>query len=171
MLAAQEVLNAASIRSDKVKNLKTPLQTQKSGVQKENTEQPAALPPDAKAMEWQKKNDWFGQDEEMTSLALGLHEKLVKQNGIAYATTDEYYDRIDKTIRKRFPEHFDSDDVVADTKESAKTKSSAVVAPVTRTTSSKKVRLNTSQINLAKKLGLTPEQYAKELIRLENQNG
>ena len=111
------------------------------------------------------------RDTALNAAGLGLHEKLVKQNGIAYATTDEYYDRIDKTIRKRFPDHFDSDDVVADTKESAKTKSSAVVAPVTRTTSSKKVRLNTSQINLAKKLGLTPEQYAKELIRLENQNG
>ena len=167
MLAAQEVLNAASIRSDKVKNLKTPLQTQKSGVQKENTEQPAALPPDAKAMEWQKKNDWFGQDEEMTSLALGLHEKLVKQNGISYAATDEYYTVINDTMRKRFPENFNSDDVNVETK----VKSSAVVAPVTRTTSSKKVRLSTSQINLAKKLGLTPEQYAKEMIRLESKNG
>ena len=119
-------------------------------------------------MEWQKKNDWFGDDEEMTSLALGLHEKLVKQNGVAYATTDEYYDRINKTIRKRFPEHFEQSDDENVTKE--KTKPSAVVAPVTRTTSSKKVRLSTSQVNLAKKLGLSPEQYAKELIRLENQN-
>ena len=171
IVEAQALLNDASIRSDKIKSAVAPLQTNKDDVQKDNVRQPAALPPDAKAMEWQKKNDWFGDDEEMTSLALGLHEKLVKQNGVAYATTDEYYDRIDKTIRKRFPEHFDSDNVAADTKESAKTKSSAVVAPVTRTTSSKKVRLNTSQINLAKKLGLTPEQYAKELIRLENKNG
>jgi len=167
MLAAQEVLNAASIRSDKVKSLKTPLQKEESSVQKENTAQPAALPPDAKAMEWQKKNDWFGQDEEMTSLALGLHEKLVKQNGISYATTDEYYTVINDTMRKRFPENFNSDDVNVETK----VRSSAVVAPVTRTTSSKKVRLSTSQINLAKKLGLTPKQYAEELIRLESKNG
>ena len=108
-----------------------------------------------------------GDDEEMTSLALGLHEKLVKQNGVAYATTDEYYSVINDTMRKRFPENFDSDEANAGTK----LKSSAVVAPVTRTTSSKKVRLSTSQINLAKKLGLTPEQYAKEMIRLENKNG
>ena len=55
--------------------------------------------------------------------------------------------------------------------EAIKPKPTAVVAPVTRTTSSKKVRLSTSQVNLAKKLGLTPEQYAKEMIRLENKNG
>ena len=107
----------------------------------------------------------------MTSLALGLHEKLVKQNGVGYATTNEYYTRIDETMRKRFPENFELDDNTESTKETVKTKPSAVVAPVTRTTSSKKVRLSTSQINLAKKLGLSPEQYAKELIRLENQNG
>ena len=167
IVEAQALLNDASIRSDKIKNVVAPLQTNKDDVQKEDVRQPAALPPDAKAMEWQKKNDWFGDDEEMTSLALGLHEKLVKQNGVAYATTDEYYSVINDTMRKRFPENFDSDEANAGTK----LKSSAVVAPVTRTTSSKKVRLSTSQINLAKKLGLTPEQYAKEMIRLENKNG
>lgn len=168
LVEAQQKLNAANFKSERIKAYKPSLQTEESSVQKENDKQPAALPPDAKAMEWQKKNDWFGDDEEMTSLALGLHEKLVKQNGVAYATTDEYYDRINKTIRKRFPEHFEQSDDENVTKE--KTKPSAVVAPVTRTTSSKKVRLSTSQVNLAKKLGLSPEQYAKELIRLESQN-
>ena len=109
----------------------------------------------------------------MTSLALGLHEKLVKQHGPAYATTDEYYGRIDDTMRKRFPENFDTDseDAEVETKETTKAKPAAVVAPVTRTTSSKKIRLTRSQVNLAKKLGLSPEQYAKEMIRLENRNG
>ena len=118
-----------------------------------------------------KKNEWFGQDDEMTSLALGLHEKLVKQHGPTYATTDEYYDRINKTMRKRFPEHFDSESVEEEATDVTKPRSAAVVAPVTRTTSSKKIRLTSSQVNLAKKLGLTPEQYAKEMIRLENKNG
>ena len=85
-----------------------------------------------------KENDWFGKDEEMTSLALGLHEKLVKQNGVAYATTDEYYDRINDTMRKRFPEHFDSESAEVETKETTKAKPAAVVAPVSRTTSSKR---------------------------------
>lgn len=114
---------------------------------------------DTKAEKWRESNNWFGQDEEMTSLALGVHEKLVKENGMAYATTDEYYKRIDATMRKRFPEYF-NDEVEVETK-----KPSVVVAPATRSTSSKKVKLKTSQINLAKKLGLTPEQYAQELIK------
>jgi hypothetical protein len=106
----------------------------------------------------------------MTSLALGLHEKLVKENGVGYATTDEYYKRIDKTMRKRFPENFEEDDTEVEEAPSVKTatrKNSTVVAPATRSTSSKKVRLTTSQQAIAKKLGLSPEQYVKELIKME----
>ena len=169
VLEAQQKLNEVNFKAQKIKSL----QPTENSVKDKEDKAPAALPPDAKALEWQKKNDWFGQDEEMTSLALGLHEKLVKQNGPAYATTDEYYNRINETMRKRFPEHFDtdSDDAEVETKETTKAKPAAVVAPVTRTTSSKKIRLTTSQVNLAKKLGLSPEQYAKEMIRLENRNG
>ena len=167
VLEAQQKLNEVNFKSEKIKAL----QTDKSSVKSDKDEKaPVSLPPDAKAMDWQKQNEWFGQDEEMTSLALGLHEKLVKQHGPTYATTDEYYSRIDETMRKRFPEHFDSESVEEST-EAIKPKPTAVVAPVTRTPSSKKVRLSTSQVNLAKKLGLTPEQYAKEMIRLENKNG
>ena len=168
VLEAQQKLSTANIKLDRIKNYTPSLQKEKSSVQQGNDVQPAALPPDARAMDWQKNNVWFGQDEEMTSLALGLHEKLVKQHGVSYATTDEYYTRIDDTMRKRFPENFDSDTVNVETKETTKAKPSAIVAPVTRTTASKKVRLSTTQVNLAKKLGLTPEQYAKELIKLEN---
>ena len=168
---AQQKLNNINSRAEKVKALKNTLQKEPNEAQSDQQNVPAALPPDAKAIEWQKKNDWFGKDEEMTSLALGLHEKLVKQNGVAYATTDEYYDRINDTMRKRFPEHFDSESAEVETKETTKAKPAAVVAPVSRTTSSKKIRLTSSQVNLAKKLGLSPEQYAKELIRLENRNG
>jgi hypothetical protein len=96
----------------------------------------------------------------MTSLALGLHEKLVKENGMAYATTDEYYKRIDETMRKRFPENFEE---VEDDK--PRQKPSTVVASASRSTSSKKVRLTTSQQSIAKRLGLTNEQYARELVK------
>jgi len=169
VLEAQQKLNEVNFKAQRIKSLQTP----KNSVKEKEDKAPAALPPDAKALEWQKRNDWFGKDDEMTSLALGLHEKLVKQIGPAYATTDEYYNRINETMRKRFPEHFDtdSDDAEVETKETTKAKPAAVVAPVTRTTSSKKIRLTTSQVNLAKKLGLSPEQYAKEMIRLENRNG
>jgi hypothetical protein len=121
---------------------------------------------DMKAVTWQEKNTWFGQDDEMTSLALGLHERLVKENGMAYATTDEYYKRIDQTMRKRFPENFEEVSTQDDDKPTSR-KPSTVVAPATRSTSSKKIRLNNSQLSIAKKLGLTPEQYARELIKME----
>lgn len=167
---AQQKISEATYKKEKVNQYKTSLQNKENTVKKEDTkETPAALPPDAKAVEWQRQNDWFGQDEEMTSLALGLHEKLVRQNGSSYATTDEYYERINETMRKRFPEHFDDKEV--ETKEPTKSKPAAIVAPVTRTTSSKKIRMTTSQVALAKKLGLSPEQYAKEMIKLENRNG
>jgi hypothetical protein len=100
-----------------------------------------------------------------------LHEKLVR-NGIP-AGSDDYYESIDKTMRKRFPENFEGEQEV-ETDEPAKVnrpKASTVVAPATRSTSPKKIRISKTQVALAKKLGLTPEQYARELTKLEAQNG
>jgi hypothetical protein len=116
-------------------------------------------------MAWQERNSWFGQDEEMTAAALGLHEKL-KRNGVVVGS-DDYYATLDKTMRRRFSENFESSE--PETKaEQPRTKSSTVVAPATRSTSPNKVKLRASQIQIAKKLGLTPEQYAREAIKLEN---
>jgi len=124
--------------------------------------------PDSRALEWQNKNTWFGQDEEMTSLALGLHEKLVR-SGVS-PTGEDYYRRIDETMQKRFPEYFgESDDSLED--KPAQRKPSTVVAPATRSTAPKKVRLTKTQLALAKKFKLTPEQYARELLKTENANG
>jgi hypothetical protein len=111
-------------------------------------------------MEWQERNSWFGQDEEMTASALGLHEKL-KNNGVVVGS-DEYYAKLDETMRRRFPESFEEE-----AKEDAPRRNT-VVAPATRTTAPKKVRLKTSQLAIAKKLGLTPEQYVRELLKLES---
>ena len=94
------------------------------------------------------------------SQAVDLSLVLNKKNGMAYATTDEYYKRIDETMRKRFPENFEE---VED--EKPRQKPSTVVASASRSTSSKKVRLTTSQQSIAKRLGLTNEQYARELIK------
>jgi len=159
IIAANEKLTEAKIKAQQAQRFtKNTLQEQENEVQ--IPQQVQKVPQtDTKAEKWRESNTWFGQDEEMTSLALGVHEKLVKENGMAYATTDEYYKRIDATMRKRFPEYF-NEEVEVETK-----KPSVVVAPATRSTSSKKVRLKTSQINLAKKLGLTPEQYAQELLK------
>lgn len=158
---AQEKLTEAKMKVQQAERFipqRSTLQEQENAVQIPQQQQQRPQK-DAKAESWRESNSWFGQDEEMTSLALGVHEKLVKDNGMAYATTDEYYKRIDATMRKRFPEYF-NEEVEVETK-----KPSNVVAPATRSTSSKRVKLKQSQVNLAKKLGLTPEQYAQELLK------
>ncbi len=166
MTDAKMALANAANAEDNFKN--RPVQEEKFVVQ---TQQPQrkVITPDPKAAAWQEKNQWFGTDDEMTSLAAGLHEKLVKENGMAYATTDEYYRRIDATMRKRFPEHFEDaeTEVEADSRTPTRSKPSLVVAPASRSTSSKKIKLRQSQMNIARKLGLTPEQYAKEVLKLE----
>jgi hypothetical protein len=172
LVEAQERMTAAKIKIDRAVdagqnlNNRRALQDQENDVQIQHRAQQPVNRPDQKATTWQERNSWFGQDDEMTSLALGLHEKLVKQNGMAYATTDEYYKRIDETMRKRFPENFE-EAAVDEEKSSPRTKPSTVVASASRSTSSKKIKLNTSQLSIAKKLGLTPEQYARELLKME----
>jgi hypothetical protein len=163
LVEAQEKITAAKIKAERALNIseQRALQRQESDVQIQQVRQQPVR--DSKAETWRERNSWFGQDDEMTSLALGIHEKLVKEHGMAYATTDEYYKRIDNSMRKRFPENFES--IEEDEKPVAKTKPSTVVAPASRSTSSKKVRLTTSQQAIAKKLGLTNEQYARELIK------
>jgi hypothetical protein len=171
LVEAQEKMTTAKIRLDRAfdvsqnLNQRRALQEQENEVQiPQQSEKPVVR--DQKATSWQERNPWFGQDDEMTSLALGLHEKLVKTNGMAYATTDEYYKRIDETMRKRFPENFEEAEVNEE-RSSPRTKPSTVVAPASRSTSSKKIKLNTSQQAIAKKLGLTNEQYARELLKME----
>ena len=167
VLEAQQAITEATLRLDKVKNFKLPpLQEEKFEVKREEQYQPPPRPDD-KVMDWQDKNPWFGQDEEMTAAALGLHEKL-KRNGTVIGS-DEYYATLDKTMRKRFPEEFDEPEEVAvkAKEDTPKAKPSTVVAPATRSTASKKVKLTTTQVALAKKLGLTPEQYVRELLKME----
>ena len=100
----------------------------------------------------------------MTAAALGLHEKL-KRTGVTIGS-DDYYATLDKTMRKRFPEEFDEPEV-KQKEDAPKAKPSTVVAPATRSTASKKIKLTTSQVAISKKLGLTPEQYVREVIKLE----
>jgi hypothetical protein len=167
LIDAQQAIAQATLQVDKIKNYQpTPLQEESFVVQRE--EQRVQAPKvDGKLAAWQDRNTWFGQDEEMTASALGLHEKLKKQGVVV--GSDEYYAILDKTIRKRFPENFGDQEVVeAKPKEEApKAKPSTVVAPATRSTAPKQVRLKSSQVQIAKKLGLTPEQYVRELLKLE----
>lgn len=170
VLDAQERLNSAQMKLQKAKEYVPSLQYDPNEVQTV-PEVPVARP-DPRAVAWQERNTWFGQDEEMTSLALGLHQKLVKQYGERYTSTDEYWQKIDNTIRQRFPDYFQSDSPQQESRPVSRTeKPSTVVAPATRSTSSKKIVLKQSQLNLAKRLGLTPEQYARELMKMEAPNG
>jgi hypothetical protein len=104
----------------------------------------------------------------MTATALGLHEKL-KKSGEVEIGSDEYYAILDRTIRKRFPEQFEEPEVQK--ARTDRTKPSTVVAPAVRSTASNRIKLKASQVALAKRLGLTPEQYAIEQRKLEAQNG
>ena len=159
ILEAQEKLNNASFRLQRLKGYRPPLQPQENDVQVQN-QQAQAPRLDQKTDSWRKQNTWFGQDEEMTATALGLHQKLEKQYGAQYIGTDEYWNLVDKTMRKRFPDYFGDEEP-----EKPQRTSATVVAPASRSTAPKKVVLKQSQIALAKKLGLTPEQYAKEYAK------
>ena len=171
IIEAQQKMNDAQMRLSQAQQyeprFKNTLQEPENPVYIQQNEQ-ASFKPDSKATAWQEKNDWFGKDEEMTSLALGLHEKLVR-SGIS-PTSDEYYRRIDSTMQKRFPENF-GDATLDEDQPAERTKPSNVVAPATRSTAPKKVRLTKTQVALAKKFGITPEQYARETLKLENTNG
>lgn len=169
IVEAQQAMQEANIRLMQARNFRpSAVQEQEIPVQREQERIPQAPQPDRRAMAWQERNAWFGQDEEMTAAALGLHEKL-KRNGVVVGS-DDYYATLDKTIRKRFAENFESSD--NETKvETPRTKSSTVVAPAMRSTSSKKVKLKQSQMDTIKKLGITPEQYVREFVKLEAANG
>jgi hypothetical protein len=171
IIEAQSKMNDTQLRLAQANNyvtqFKTPLQEPEKDVYIQQNQQ-SVPKPDSKALDWQDKNEWFGKDEEMTALAFGLHEKLVR-SGIN-PTSDEYYRRIDSTMQKRFPEYF-GDATLDEETPAQRTKPSNVVAPATRSTAPKKVRLTKTQVALAKKFGLTPEQYARETLKLENANG
>ena len=126
--------------------------------------QPTRL--DSKTQAWLDKNKWYGNDDDMSFLAMGIHKRLERE-GVPTGS-DHYWNAIDTEIRRRFPEKFGEE---AGTKSPATTRKSTVVAPATRSTSSKKITLNTRQMELAKKFKITPEQYYNELVKTESQNG
>ena len=172
---AQQAMQQANLRVLQAKNFRAPsLQEERNEVQP--VQQSESAPINPKLAEWQSRNTWYGQDEEMTAAALGLHRKLEREGQVVIGS-DRYYAEIDKTIRRRFPEYFSDDESTEEVKEvkgkaeTAPTRPSTVVTPATRSTASNKIRLQKRQVDLAKKLGLTPEQYALELRKLEAQNG
>jgi hypothetical protein len=164
---AQEKLTDAKLKLQEYSRFQPSLQNEESGVQ---VTQQVQAPQAPAAPVIDQKNPWFGVDEEMTALALGLHAKL-ERSGVDLRS-DDYYRQIDSTMKRRFPEYFDGDEP-NQTREAEKPtrKQATVVAPVTRSTAPRQVRLTPTQVALAKKLGLSNEQYAREVMKLENNNG
>jgi hypothetical protein len=167
ILAAQEALLEAKMRVEKARNFRPPpLQTHEVDVQPRYQE-PQQVRADEKTLRWQAKNQWFGSNgfEEVTSFALGLHQKLV--NSGVDPRTDEYFEQIDARVKSTFPEMFGgSEDRPRNG--NAPRKPAAVAAPATRSSGAKKIQLTTTQLALAKKFGLTPQQYAAQVAKLEN---
>jgi len=164
IIAAQEALTEAKWNLEKVKNYRVPpLQEQQIPVQTQ-PRQTQTVQPDEKSLRWQARNQWFGSDgfEEVTSYALGLHQKLVTAG--TDPRSDDYYEQIDARVRSKFPEVFGE----PEKKPVDARRPSTVVAPASRSTTAGKVKLTTTQLNLAKKFGLTPQQYAAQVAKLEN---
>ena len=151
--AAQDIQNYnAMVAEQQYANQYTPQQQQR----------PQVPPPDEQAVSWQAKNQWFGTEPEMTSFAYGVHEKLVRQEDVD-PRSEDYYERIDTRMKEVFPDYFGMEKGRPPTT----TSRSSVVAPATRNNSARprKVQLMATQVSLAKRLGLTPQQYANQLIK------
>lgn len=159
LVEAEEKLATARSKAQRLAAFeKNSLQNTNSGVQQPQRSQnpapaqqkPASVPPDPKAQDWAKQNRWFGQDDEMTSFALGLHNKLVK-DGVD-PKSDTYYERLNARMREVFPNQFGSTG-----------NKGSVVAPATRSTAPKKVKLTKSQVAIAKRLGVPLNIYAQKV--------
>ena len=169
LIEAQEKFMSAKMKHQEIERYKpqydeSALQNDENSVKIPQSQSTPKL--DSKTQSWLDKNSWYGVDEDMSFLAMGIHKRLEK-DGVPVGS-DHYWNAIDTEMHKRFPEKFQSE--TTETKDSVK-KSATVVAPATRSTSPKKIRLTQTQLALAKKFKLSPEQYAMELTKLESQNG
>ena len=179
LVAAQKDIAKATLRIDKASGLR-PIEVEEREFQTAQPEQPKMSP---RTKKWVDNNsDWFGPDDEMTMAAMGIDRKLQKEYGADYIGTEDYFRTVDRTMRKRFPEYFENaqsyeeDDPPPkqrapepdedDNPPRRATRSASPVAPATRSTPPNRVKLKQSQVLLARKLGITPEQYAKQVALL-----
>jgi hypothetical protein len=159
LVEAQEAMAAAKYKAERVNNFKPAVAQPQNTVVQPNPRPEQTVRVDSKAKAWQDANSWFGADKEMTALALAVHQDLVESG--EDTNSDEYYEKINARVRKRFPEAFTSEK-----------RKSSVVAPATRSTAPRKIVLTQSQVQIAKRLGLTNEQYARAVAEeMRKQNG
>jgi hypothetical protein len=171
ILAAQESLFEAKLKLQNAQNFRPPaLQNENYEVQpRQQASEPVRA--DEKTLRWQAKNQWFGSDgfEEVTSFALGLHQKLV--NGGVDPRSDDYFEQIDARVKSKFPEVFGGAEDRPRSVDTSSRKPAAVVAPATRSTGTRKIQLTPTQAALIKKYNLDPKKYVAEVLKLENSNG
>jgi hypothetical protein len=174
VVEAQAEVSRATLNLDKVQNMR-PLQVEENDVQ--IPQRSTAAPTTDRDNRWMSKNTWFGTDPEMTASALGLHQKLAKEQGAGFIGSDEYYQKVDATMRRRFPEYFGSDEDDTPSKKVSEpatedetprraTKPATVVAPASRSTPPNRVRLKASEAAIARRLGVPIELYAKQVAQL-----
>jgi hypothetical protein len=162
---AQAEISRATLKLDKAENMR-PLQVREKEVQ---LPQNSNLAPNLsdRDKEWFSENPWFGPDDEMTSTALGVHRKLVKEHGEQFVGTTKYYKQVDAIMRRRYPDYFGSDETPdEDTPPRRAQKPANVVAPATRSTPPDRVKLKASEVNTAKRLGVPLELYAQKVAEL-----
>jgi len=184
LVSAQKAITKASIKLDRATDMKP--------IEVEDREFKAPLPvePDKprltpRTQKWVDKNsDWWGVDDEMTMSAMGLDKRLQREYGPDYVGTEEYFQTIDKTMRKRFPEHFEDvqsneDDTPPPRKRVSEPvdeddepprraqKFTSVVAPASRSTPPNRIKLKASEAAIARRLGVPIEEYAKQVAQLK----
>ena len=177
---AQTEIAKATLRIDKASGLR-PIEVEERGFQPAQPEKPNLTPRTQKWVE--RNNDWWGVDDEMTMTAMGIDRKLQKEYGANYVGTEEYFQTIDKTMRKRFPEHFESDQsyeeddpppnkrtsepvVEDDDPPRRATRITSPVAPAARSTPPNRIRLKASEVETARRLQVPIEEYAKQVALL-----
>jgi hypothetical protein len=165
LVAAQQELTSAQLELVAAENFKPISLTPQA--ERDYTPATEQVRPDERAVGWQQRNQWFGANKRMTAFALGLHQELV-ESGVD-PRTDDYYKRLDAELHQTFPKAFLPQREEAPSSP-AHRKPANVVAPTARSSSAKKVRLTQTQVNLAKKFGLTLEEYAQQVVQLENNN-
>jgi hypothetical protein len=168
MVVAQEAIATAVAKMERA-SAQRPLQLQKEDESVFNRpaqpQQPAQPVADPTALKWAEKNTWFGRDDAMTGYALGFHKQLVERDGIM-PDQPEYYTRLNSEMRRRFPDRFKSNGA------SPERRGPPPVAGVSRTgngVAPRSVRITESQARLARRLGLTVEQYAQQIVAEQDQ--
>lgn len=173
-VSAQQRLTQLAVAKDRYDQAKIAQQQREEQEKQQEEQQPVYQQPqtqqqqapkkaDPKAEDWASRNKWFGQDEAMTYAAFGIHKRLIEDEGFD-GKSDEYYNELDRRLRDRFPREFEGN-VESETSPRKVTQSVAGVSrSSTAPTSSgrnRKVRLTPSQVQIAKKLGVPLEEYAK----------